>query len=478
MSNTNTYPPFKREQSVKNTLFKKDKSVNWSGNITIPSFLLVILFFITIPLASAENIYFTDDYILDDLQVLPQLINQTPSDFPESNSLYPEYDYFYPEEDEGVGGPDADSQSDLPQYNTGSGSLNPPGAGSSMTVDPNSLKNSNSMAVPVAKFTATPLKGMAPLTVKFQDQSTGNPTEWFWNLGNGKTTSEKSPTALYSKEGTYTVYLTVSNDLGLNTASADIEVLHEKTVVIADFFYALKGKGLPQKVEFYDISEGHAESWFWTFGDGGTSREKNPVYYYKDAGNYDVTLNASNKFFSSSKTNNVLIDEEILPKAHFYSDVLRGPAPLTVTFTDTSTGNPTKWFWKFGDGATSAKQNPVHTYQKPGDYDVSLQVSNTKGTAHFQTTIYVEKGVAKTKPTANYNQVPLSGCAPLKVTFTDLSTGEPSSWKWDFGDGATSTEQNPIHTFVTPGTYWVYLTASNSLGESYFASTVEIPCAG
>ncbi len=147
------------------------------------------------------------------------------------------------------------------------------------------------------------------------------------------------------------------------------------------------------------------------------------------------------------------------PVAGFTSNVTSGFVPLSVSFTDSSTGTPTSWLWDFGDSGTSALQNPEHTYTSPGIYNVSLTVSNAEGSDTETKAGYIT--VNAYVPVANFSADPTAGYAPLVVTFTDLSTGGPTSWSWDFGDGQNSTDQNPVHTYSSPGTYTVILNASN-----------------
>lgn len=150
-------------------------------------------------------------------------------------------------------------------------------------------------------------------------------------------------------------------------------------------------------------------------------------------------------------------------KADFTGMPRSGPAPLTVTFTDLSTGNPTQWVWNFGDGATSTEQNPDHTYTAPGTYTVTLTVTNAGGSDPETKLNFITVSSLSLK--AEFEAYPTSGDAPLTVQFTDLSTGNPTQWNWDFGDGSTSTDQNPEHTYTTPGTYTVTLAATNAGGS-------------
>ncbi|MDD4455400.1 MAG: PKD domain-containing protein, partial [Candidatus Methanomethylophilaceae archaeon] len=135
-----------------------------------------------------------------------------------------------------------------------------------------------------------------------------------------------------------------------------------------------------------------------------------------------------------------------------------GTAPLTVRFTDTSTGEITAWLWDFGDGATSTEQNPTHTYTAPGTYTVSLTATNAGGSSTESKTDYIT--VMAPPPVADFSANVTAGPAPLAVRFTDASTGEITAWSWSFGDGNTSTEQNPVHTYGAPGNYTVNLTIS------------------
>jgi PKD repeat protein len=160
------------------------------------------------------------------------------------------------------------------------------------------------------------------------------------------------------------------------------------------------------------------------------------------------------------------------PTASFTSDVTSGTAPLAVQFTDTSTGVPTAWNWNFGDGQSSTVQSPAHTFTAPGTYSVTLAASNGAGSTSASTTVTV--AAVPVAPTASFTSSVTSGTAPLAVQFTDTSTGVPTAWNWDFGDGQSSTVQSPAHTFIAAGTYSVTLSASNALGGTTASSTVTV----
>jgi parallel beta-helix repeat protein len=155
------------------------------------------------------------------------------------------------------------------------------------------------------------------------------------------------------------------------------------------------------------------------------------------------------------------------PVADFTADVTAGTAPLAVNFTDLSTNTPTSWAWDFGDNATSDQQNATHTYTAAGTYTVTLTATNAYGSDDEVKTDYitVTGGSGGDAPVADFSADVTSGTAPLAVNFTDLSTNAPTSWAWDFGDNATSDQQNPSHEYTATGTYTVTLTATNAYGS-------------
>ena len=155
------------------------------------------------------------------------------------------------------------------------------------------------------------------------------------------------------------------------------------------------------------------------------------------------------------------------PVAAFSGTPVSGETPLTVYFTDQSTNTPTSWYWTFGDGGTATVQNPNHTYTAAGTYSVSLTVSNADGSDALTRTNYiaVTNPPEPTPPVAAFTANVVSGDAPLAVQFTDQSTNVPTSWSWTFGDGGTSTAQNPSHVYANAGLYTVSLTATNAYGS-------------
>jgi PKD repeat protein len=154
------------------------------------------------------------------------------------------------------------------------------------------------------------------------------------------------------------------------------------------------------------------------------------------------------------------------PIARFTASTMAGKAPLTVHFMDTSTGSPTAWAWDFGDNNTSNLQNPTYTYTVPGTFTVRLRASNGGGSNTETKLYYITVNPAYALPGASFSANPPTMAQPYTVQFLDRSTGPPTSWSWSFGDGGTSTGQNPVHTYPGPGTFIVTLEVSNPAGSS------------
>jgi len=133
-------------------------------------------------------------------------------------------------------------------------------------------------------------------------------------------------------------------------------------------------------VQFTDRSINTPTSWAWAFGDGGASALQHPSHTYQQEGAYTVSLEASSPAGSDTETKTGYVTAlPMVPGADFDAAPRLGIAPLLVSFVDRSTNTPTSWAWTFGDAGTSAEQNPTHTYQKPGQYDVTLTAANLGG---------------------------------------------------------------------------------------------------
>ncbi|MGD9937898.1 MAG: PKD domain-containing protein [Methanoregulaceae archaeon] len=162
------------------------------------------------------------------------------------------------------------------------------------------------------------------------------------------------------------------------------------------------------------------------------------------------------------------------PVAGFTASPASGTAPLVVRFNETSRGDAAVFDWSFGDGTGAVTRNPTHVYPAPGRYNVTLRVADPGGENVSVRTRQVTVTAPLKKPAASFRAAPRSGPAPLAVQFTDTSSGSPREWRWTFGDGSISTEQNPRHVFRRAGTYSISLRVSNAAGASTRTATRSV----
>ncbi|MDD1694739.1 MAG: PKD domain-containing protein [Methanoregula sp.] len=241
------------------------------------------------------------------------------------------------------------------------------------------------------------------------------------------------------------------------------------TTPVASFTSNITSGSVPASVQFIDTSSYIPTSWVWSFGDGGTSSEQDPIHTYSSAGSYTVTLTTTNADGSNTITRSKYISaskSQTAPAAAFLSNISSGSQPLAVQFVDSSSNSPIAWAWSFGDGGTSSEQNPVHTYTTTGDFTVTLSAVNTAGSSTVSKDTFITVTSTSSAPDASFEATETTGSSPLTIQFIDTSNNAPTSWVWSFGDGGTSTAQNPSHTYVTAGTYTVTLTVTNSGGSS------------
>jgi len=154
-------------------------------------------------------------------------------------------------------------------------------------------------------------------------------------------------------------------------------------------------------------------------------------------------------------------DEDLV--ADFSSNQTIGNPPLTVYFNSISSGSPVVWKWDFGDGEEGTGRETIHTYENPGLYSVTLTVSNQ---FYRNATRKVNLINVATLPEAGFSTSSTSGPVPLTIQFHDLSTGSPSNWSWDFGDGEYDNTTSPNHTYKNPGVYSPRLIVANDYGNN------------
>jgi PKD repeat protein len=307
---------------------------------------------------------------------------------------------------------------------------------------------------PVAGFTAGPTNGTAPLSVVFTNLSTGA-TNYSWAFGDGNTSTLTNAANTYTNPGAYSVTLTAVGPGGTNTLTLANYIVVTYPPPVAGFTAGPTNGTAPLSVVFTNLSTG-ATNYSWAFGDGNTSTLANPANTYTNPGAYTVTLTAVGPGGTNTLTlANYIVVTYPPPVAGFTAGPTNGTAPLSVAFTNLSTG-ATNYAWAFGDGNTSTLANPANTYTNPGAYTVTLTAVGPGGTSTLTLTNYIV--VAYPPPVAGFTAGPTNGTAPLSVAFTNLSAGA-TNYSWAFGDGNTSTLTNPVNNYANPGAYSVALTA-------------------
>ncbi len=316
---------------------------------------------------------------------------------------------------------------------------------------------------PFASFSFEIIDDCTPGLVQFTNNSTGGGTleyEWVFQGGTPSFSTEENPIITYSQEGTYDVTLTVTNDLGSDVAIEN-NIIDINPSPEPSFSYFTDGT----VVSFFNLSQ-NATNYFWDFGDGTTSSNSDPVHDFLDDGVYVVQLTASS-ICDDITTEQVLVIANP-PTADFDADVQEGCAEFVVQYTSSASNNTDEFIWAFEGGvpAISSEENPMVTYSEAGTFDVSLTVVNETGDDVLAFTDFI-----------TVNDVPVSDFSFVidenEVTFTNFSTGG-DTYLWDLGDGNSSTEENPVHTYADDGDYVVILTVTNECGENMTTTTITI----
>lgn len=327
------------------------------------------------------------------------------------------------------------------------------------------------LAKPQANFTGTNTRACKPsLTVNFNSTGTGG-AQYEWFFGDGGTATGASPSHTYTTPGSFDVYLVSTNAAGC------------KDTILKPGFVQI----LPPQVSIANVpAEGCAPlyfapavniqsvdpivSWQWDFGDGFTSTLANPNHTYTNPGTYQLKV-----IFTTSGG---CKDSLIVPNAvrvglklnpNFSATPRDACAFQQIHFTDLTTGGtPESWFWEFGDGGTSTDPNPTYFYQDTGYFSVTLTVNHNG----CRDSIKINRYIHIKPPIARF--IDSSGCAdPFTRKFIDRSVGA-TSWFWEFGDGQTSTQQSPSHTYPTKGRYTVKLTVRNDTCEHSTTREINI----
>ncbi|RYE16577.1 MAG: PKD domain-containing protein, partial [Sphingobacteriales bacterium] len=329
----------------------------------------------------------------------------------------------------------------------------------------------------IANFTSNTTGGCSPILVQFTDQSTGNPTSWLWNLGNGTTSTLQNPSSTYITPGLYTVTLTVSSGPSSNTKTLT-SYINVLPAPFANFVVSDSTLSCPPKtVQFTNLSipgSTGSATYLWDFGDGTTSTASNPSHTYTTGGNYNVSLSVTNSsgcLKIKSKAQYVLVSQKPAPDFTALNNNSCS-LPTTVVFTNTTIG-AVSYLWDFGNGNTSTAANPTQTYVSGGSYTVRLIATNANGCKDTIT----KPGFVNIGPlVASFSKSSTSTCVGSSVFFTNTTTPGAGNSTWYFGDGTSATTANPSKAYTTPGTYTVKLVVNyNNCSDSTTQTIVVHP---
>lgn len=327
------------------------------------------------------------------------------------------------------------------------------------TLDGCSYSNTNGEQVnipapAIPMFSAANTNGCAPLAVSFTNQSQ-NAVSYNWDFGTNNYSTAINPTNTYGGQGNFTVILHAFNSAGCESIYSLPNPV-TTTKPYASFSASNVGGCGPLTVNFSNLTTG-AVQYLWYFGDGNTSSLQAPVYTYNVPGIYTVSLVAiSAAGCRDSVAQAGLINVFNPAGAYTPPSVIEACLPYSIGFNDNSIG-ATGWLWDFGDGTISTLSNPEHTYTTPGDYTVSLVIYMSGGCNHYYPNF---RSYHLMRMEAGYTLT--LDCANGGIQFTDTTAGA-STWLWNFGDGTTSTEQNPFHVYDNE-IFTISLTVGNPIG--------------
>lgn len=311
-----------------------------------------------------------------------------------------------------------------------------------------------------ADFKSNITSGCSPIVVKFTDMSSGNPTSWRWDLGNGTVSFLRNPSVTYFAPGQYNVKLIISNSSGKDTIVKN-QYITVYAKPVTDFSASAKSGCFPLPVTFTDLStpgSGTLSKWEWDFGDGINGTGNNPQHTYKSAGNFNVSLRVTNSFgCTNSITKQQYIKINTGVSAGFDIKMSNScKAPADINFTNTSNGNGSlSYEWDFGDGSGSTLTAPSHTYTKDGSYTVRLIVKNSTGCTDTLTRV---NAIVLGNTNADFN-IPSKVCQGSVVDIKNTSKPIPATILWKFGDGTTSTDTLPAKIYTAPGNYIIKMIA-------------------
>ncbi|WP_235296023.1 PKD domain-containing protein [Portibacter marinus] len=316
-------------------------------------------------------------------------------------------------------------------------------------------------------FSVDKFEGCNTVQSKFQDESSstaGDIVSWEWQLGS-VTSTLKAPGRVFTDVGEYTICLKVTDAMGNEDELCKEDFIKVYGSPIADFANDFSVGCAPLEVEFNSLSSspnGSIVQWSWGLGgDAGTISTQDPnlqasTTYLQD-GTYTVTLQITDsKGCQNTVTKLDLIEVSESPEIIVTTKEAVGcQFPMTVDFDNLGSSVGIEYEWDFGNGQSHIGYDPgPFVYQNAGNYDVTIKARFiSSGCEHI---VVLEDHISE-GGLIDFDFSPKVGCIGVEVQFEDLSSITAESWEWDFGDGNTSSERDPVHRFTTPGTYDIML---------------------
>lgn len=326
---------------------------------------------------------------------------------------------------------------------------------------------------PTADFHWNPPNPNPGASIQFFDDSTGYPDQWAWDFGDGTQSTDQNPTHSYAQAGVYIVNLSIARTS--DNAQTGIQKQIQVQEPLFPEFTWTPAEPLPgDQIFFTNESVGGADTFLWDFGDGTTSESENPSHTYSDRGAYQITLdNTRSSDGAHGRVQHwITVAEQLFPEFTWTPE--NPMSGETITFSDTSSGNPDTWEWDFGDGSTATTPTASHVYEADGNYEVTLNISRTLGN-HTMNKSVTHQLVVGGGLQAAFAWGPQPAIAGAPTHFQNLSTGDIVSSQWDFGDGGTANEQSPVHVFFDPGSYEVSLQVRDTSGaQSSITHQIEV----
>lgn len=313
---------------------------------------------------------------------------------------------------------------------------------------------------PVAMFDADTLSGCAPLLVQYLDQSI-NAVTYAWDFGSGSGSNFSNPDKLYSDPGYYSTSLVVTNKFSCRDTLLLDSLVH--VVGPEPAFVMSQSSGCsPLSVSFINQSNSSV-AYQWYFGDGLTDTSMNTVHMYSDSGSFTVSLFAVDSIGCTSVfTHPVEVSVVASPRPGFYTDIVNGCAPLSITITDTSQFADSL-VWDMGDGQLFSGPISMYTYQQPGVYKIKLKAFN--GDSCSTEVTMQDSIVVGQRPIVDFMSSQTEGCPPFQAVLMSQCTQlDNPVYGWNFGNGTSGSGVIDSVLFDQSGSYTVTLVVTNSGG--------------